>query len=400
MKINKLLLAGAMLFAGASAMAQETVTEYSYTPNWYIQGQFGGQETLGETSFGHLFNPNAQIAGGYNFNPYIGARLAINAWQSKGAQSLITCDVNNVQSITKNYYRWKWNYIAPTVDAVVNLTNLIGGYNPNRLVDVDFIAGIGANIGFNNGEANDVNDIIRSQFGDASSNGVITQLDNLKAGGLEHVWDGTKARFVGQFGFDVNFNVSEHVAVGLELMANVLPDGYNSKKAGNADWYFNGLVGVKYTFGPKYSKTTRVVEAPAPAEPKVIERIIERVVEQAPVTNVVEEVKPEVFRRDVFFRINTYTISKDEMAKVNEVAEFLKDHPNATVEITGYADKGTGTKAVNLRISKQRAQTVANTLKQKYNVAASRIVVKSMTDMEDQPYSDPVDNRVAICICE
>lgn len=377
MKINKLLLAGAMLFVGASAMAQETVTEYSYTPNWYIQGQFGGQETLGETSFGHLFNPNAQIAGGYNFNPYIGARLAVNAWQSKGALNLMTESGNM-------FNKWKWNYVAPTVDAVVNLTNLIGGYNPHRLVDVDLLAGIGANIAFGNGQANDVNNTLLQ----------------MNTTGLEKIWDGTKARFLGQFGLDVNFNVSEHVAVGLEFMANVLPDGYNSKKAGNADWYFNGLVGVKYTFGPKYSKTTRVVEAPAPAEPKVIERIIERVVEQAPATNVMEEVKPEILRRDVFFRINTYTISKDEMAKVNEVAEFLKSHPNATVVITGYADKGTGTKAINLRLSKQRAETVAKTLKEKYNVASSRIVVKSMSDTEDQPYSDPVDNRVAICICE
>lgn len=377
MKINKFLLAGAMLFVGASAMAQETVTEYSYTPNWYIQGQFGGQETLGETSFGHLFNPNAQIAGGYNFNPYIGARLAVNAWQSKGALNLMTENGNM-------FNKWKWNYVAPTVDAVVNLTNLIGGYNPHRLVDVDLLAGIGANIAFGNGQANDVNNTLLQ----------------MNTTGLEKIWDGTKARFLGQFGLDVNFNVSDHVAVGLEFMANVLPDGYNSKKAGNADWYFNGLVGVKYTFGPKYSKTTRVIEAPAPAEPKVIERIIERVVEQAPVTNVIEEVKPEILRRDVFFRINTYTISKDEMAKVNEVAEFLKSHPNATVVITGYADKGTGTKAINLRLSKQRAETVAKTLKEKYNVASSRIVVKSMSDTEDQPYSDPIDNRVAICICE
>ncbi len=377
MKINKLLLAGAMLFVGASAMAQETVTEYSYTPNWYIQGQFGGQETLGETSFGHLFNPNAQIAGGYNFNPYIGARLAVNAWQSKGALNLMTENGNM-------FNQWKWNYVAPTVDAVVNLTNLIGGYNPHRLVDVDLLAGIGANIAFGNGQANDVNNTLLQ----------------MNATGLEKIWDGTKARFLGQFGLDVNFNVSEHVAVGLEFMANVLPDGYNSKKAGNADWYFNGLVGVKYTFGPKYSKTTRVIEAPAPAEPKVIERIIERVVEQAPVTNVKEEVKPEILRRDVFFRINTYAISKDEMAKVNEVAEFLKNHPNATVVITGYADKGTGTKAINLRLSKQRAETVAKTLKEKFNIASNRIVVKSMSDTEDQPYSDPVDNRVAICICE
>ncbi len=374
MKLNKILLAGAMLFASATAMAQETITEYTYVPNWYIQGQFGGQETLGESSFGHLFNPNAQIAGGYNFNPYIGARLALNAWQSKGAQNFKGDGVGN--------QRWKWNYVAPTLDAVVNLTNLIGGYDPYRLVDVDLLAGIGANIAFNNDGAQKAN----------------TALTSVGADGLGLLWDGTKARFLGQFGLDLNFNVAENVAVGLELMANVLPDGYNSKKAGNADWYFNGLVGVKYTFGPKYIKTTRTVEVPV-AQPQIIERIIEKVIEQ-PVTNVVEEVKPEMLRRDIFFRINTATITKEEMFKVNEVAEFLKDHPNATVVITGYADKGTGTLAINLRLSKQRAEVVANTLKKQFNIAPSRIIVKSMGEAEEQPYADPVDNRVAICVCE
>lgn len=378
MKINKFLLAGAMLVAGASAMAQETVTEYTYKPNWYIQGQFGGQETLGEASFGHLFNPNAQIAGGYNFNPYIGVRLAVNAWRSKGA-------LNYVTDQGPQFAMWRWNYVAPTVDAVVNMTNLIGGYNPNRLVDVDLLAGLGANIGFNNKQANDVSSMLVDQH----------------AGPLALLWDGTKARFVGQFGFDVNFNVSKHVAIGLEFMANVLPDSYNSKKAGNADWYFNGLLGIKYTFGKKYTETTRTIEPPVAPEPKVIERIIERVVEApAPATNVVEQVVPEVFRRDVFFRINTHTITKTEMVKVNEVAEFLKSHPDAKVVITGYADKGTGTMAINLRLSKQRAQTVANTLTKTYGIASSRIVVKSMGEAEDQPYSDPVDNRVAICVCD
>ncbi|MDE6548626.1 MAG: OmpA family protein, partial [Muribaculaceae bacterium] len=322
MKLNKILLAGAMLFAGASAMAQETITEYSYVPNWYIQGQFGGQETLGESSFGHLFSPNAQIAGGYNFNPYIGARLAINAWQSRGAQNFYYLNESNAQ-VPYNQL-WKWNYVAPTIDAVVNLTNLIGGYDPYRLVDVDLFAGIGANIAWNNDGAQTAN----------------KNLVGKNAEGLGLLWDGTQARFLGQFGLDCNFNVSENVAVGLELMANVLPDGYNSKKAGNADWYFNGLVGVKYTFGPKYNKTTRVVEVPV-QQPQIIERIIEKVVEPAPVTNVIEEVKPEMLRRDIFFRINTATITTQEMYKVSEVAEFLKDHPNAKVVITGYADKGT-----------------------------------------------------------
>ncbi|MDE6018586.1 MAG: OmpA family protein [Muribaculaceae bacterium] len=394
MKLNKILLAGAMLFAGASAMAQETITEYTYVPNWYIQGQFGGQETLGETSFGKLLCPNAQLAVGYNFNPYVGARLAVNAWQSKGALEFngsFNGVVNDQQvSYAVGNQRWKWNYVAPTVDVTFNLTNIIGGYKPTRVVDVDLIAGVGANIAWNNKEAVQADANLR-QLGQ-----YLGQNDL----GLALLWDGTKTRFVGQFGLDCNFNVSKHISLGLELMANVLPDGYNSKLAHNADWYFNGLVGIRYTFGSKYNKTTRTVELPV-QQPQVIERIVEKVVEvPAPVTNVVEEVRPEMLRRDVFFRINTYTITKDEMYKVNEVAEFLKNHPNAKVVITGYADKGTGTLAINLRLSKQRAEVVANTLKSNYNIAADRIIVKSMGEAEEQPYADPVDNRVAICVCE
>jgi len=374
MKINKILLAGAMLLSGASLMAQETVTEYTYKPNWYIQGQIGGQETIGESSFGNLLSPNAQIAVGYNFNPYFGLRLAVNSWQSRGWLEIPKLNFDK---------GWKWNYVAPTIDAVLNLTNVFGGYKPNRLVDVDLFAGIGINVGFNNDKAGRVN----------------SELVALHAGSLENLWGGSKTRFVGQAGLDVNFNVSKHVAVGLELMANMLSDAYNSKRAGNPDWYVNALVGVKYTFGDKYTESTRVVEAPV-AEPKVIERIIERVVEPAPAPEVKEEVKAEILRRDIFFRINTATISGNELSKVAEVADFLKSHPNAKVDITGYADKGTGTMAINLRLSKQRAQIVANTLKNKYGIAADRMNVKSMGEDAFQPYSDPVDNRVAICVCE
>lgn len=382
MKLNKILLSAALVASAASAYAQEEVTEFVFNPHWYVQGQFGAQETLGESSFGHLLSPNAQVTVGYNFNPYIGARLAVNAWRSKGAQKVTmgpefySCDDH-----------WQWYYVAPTVDAVVNLTNVFGGYNPTRLVDVDLLAGVGVNIGFDNSQAVDCN----SRYFAATGHDMLLNL-----------WDGTKARFVGQFGADINFNINKNWAVGLEVMANVLPDGYNSKKADNADWYFNGLVGVKYTFGDKYTTRTRVVEAPAPA---VVERIVERIVEvpAAPAVEKVEEKKEAVQQRqtltqNIFFRISTTTIVKAEMNKVAEVAEFMKANPDTKVVITGYADKGTGTMAINLRLSKQRAQAVANALTGKYGIPASRITVKSMGEAEDQPFSDPVDNRVAICV--
>ncbi len=386
MKLNKILLTASLLFGGLCANAQETVTEYVFLPHWYGQAQFGMQETLGEGGFGKLLSPNAQLAVGYKFNPYIGARLAVNAWQSKGILKMKGQDDP----------RWKWNYVAPTIDAVVDMTNLIGGYNPNRLVEVNLIAGLGMNIGFGNGEANDIN---AAYIKSVQSTPYFKDVYGADYKLLGNAWDGTVVRFLGQFGLDVNFNVAENVQVGLEVMANTLSDNYNSKIGSNSDWYFNALVGVKYAFGPKYETRTRVIEEPAP---QVIEKIVEKVVE-VPVEVVKEEpVKKEVemLRRDVFFKINTTAIVGSEATKVATVADFLQEHPDAKVTITGYADKGTGSLQLNLRLAARRAEAVANMLKTKYGISASRMTVKSMGDAEDQPYPDPVQNRVAICIAQ
>ena len=66
------------------------------------------------------------------------------------------------------------------------------------------------------------------------------------------------------------------------------------------------------------------------------------------------------------------------MGKVEEVANFMKKHPSANVVITGYADKGTGNKAINLRLAKNRAAAVVDVLVNKYGISKSRIIAKSM----------------------
>ena len=76
-----------MLLAGLTASAQEQkgTTETEFEPHWYIQLQpLGAQYTLGERDFGDLVSYNVQAAIGRQFSELWGARLAVNAWQSKG----------------------------------------------------------------------------------------------------------------------------------------------------------------------------------------------------------------------------------------------------------------------------------------------------------------------------
>ena len=154
MKFKKLLFAVLLAMGFTSAMAQpQTTTETVFNPHWYVRAQAGGQYTLGEVDFGDLISPNAQIAAGYNFTSVWGLRLGINAWQSKGGSTVYR--TNSANEWAPNEFTWKYKYVAPTLDATINLTNLFGGFNAKRLCDVTFFAGVGANIAFSNDEAAD-----------------------------------------------------------------------------------------------------------------------------------------------------------------------------------------------------------------------------------------------------
>lgn len=384
MKASKIILSALLAVGVAFGAKAETVevdtTVTVFNPHWYVLGQVGGQETLGEGSFGKLASFNAQIGVGYNFNPVFGARLVLNSWTSRG-----TITVDNKKS------DWKWKYIAPTVDLTVNLVNLLGGYDPARKVDAGIFAGVGANIAYDNDEANAVNKALKASTYPSLSADVAPNP-------LENIWDGTKARFVGQFGAYVDYAVSQRVKIGLELQANVLPDGYNSKKAGNADWYFNALVGVKYCFGATTKTANRKVYRQVEYRDRIIEKpveVIREVVKEvpAPYTNA------PALRRDIFFKISKTNIAKSELPKLDEIIAYLNQYPESKVTITGYADKGTGTLKLNMRLAYQRAQVVVEALKAK-GIAADRISAASMGEEAFQPYSTPETNRVAICVAE
>lgn len=364
------VLAALVAGFGVSVSAEEY--ENVFNPHWYIQGQIGGQYTLGELGFSDLLSPNAQLGVGRNFTPVVGARLSVNAWQSKGGSDFYAND-----------YAWKWNYIAPSLDATINLSNWFGGYKPERKVSFGLLAGLGANIAFNNDEASDEASAMRGQYTNISTDDQY----------LRYLWDNKKVLLNGRMGATMDYRISERVSAGLELQANVVGDRYNSKKAGNPDWYFNALVGIKVNLGK--TNTKKVIPAPVPVD--CGERIVEKeVIKEVPV----EKVVVEPLRVDVFFPISNTQVANSEQYKVKEIADYLNKYPNAKVVITGYADKNTGTAAINQKLSEGRAEVVSKELQEKYGIEASRIETKAMGDNE-QPYSsDYTLNRVSICIAQ
>lgn len=391
MKFKSILLSSLLALGCTAASAQEAKTVNVFNPHGYLQVQIGGQETLGEIGFGDLLSPNVQVGYGYNFNKVVGARVSLNAWQSKAGQEFLG-----------QTYKWKWNYVAPMVDATFNLSNLFCGFNPNRLVNVGVFAGIGANIAWGNDEAataqSNMNAAYTNLINSAYGTTTIPEANKVAKSdpALSYLWDGSKVRLAGRVGANVDFRVSERVSLGLEVSANTLNDRYNSKKAGNSDWYFNALVGAKIALGKTH--TTKTIPAPKPVE-KIIERVIEKQIVPAPApVETKKEVAAEEFRRDIFFTIGNSVIAKSQATKITEIVNYMKENPDAKITLTGYADKGTGSDAINDKVAARRAQTVYNALAAK-GVAKSRMIKKS-AGSRVQPFSENGMNRVTICIAK
>ena len=377
-KIKYVLFASALLLGATSAMAQVTYTdkegnEYQFKKHAFLDLQGGAQYTLGEAKFGDLISPNVQLGLGYQFSPLFGMRLQANGWQSKGGWAGFRANPGE----TPYNATYKFKYVAPGVDFMFNLSNLFCGWNPNRVLNVTAFLGGGANIAWDNDEVNEL----------------ATTIKNTSTYNLEYLWDGTKVRPYGRAGIELAFKVSKSVSLMIEGNANVISDKYNSKKAGNPDWYFNALAGLRINLGKSATKKEKPVEPePAPAP-------VQKVEEPAPAPAPVVEKKVEEIRRDIFFTINSNKISAKENQKILEVIDFLVKYPEAKVVVTGYADKGTGNDRVNDRIAAKRAAAVVWMLEKRYGIPAERITEESK-GARVQPFAENDKNRVSIMIAK
>jgi outer membrane protein OmpA-like peptidoglycan-associated protein len=345
MNKKTIMLTLAMALIGAApTQAQTTRDSVAFQPHWFVQPQVGVGYHVGEAKFSKLLSPAAQLSVGRQFSPVFGLRLGASGWQARNWQ-------------THPVAEYKWNYVQANLDATLSLTNLIWGWNPDRKWNVYGLAGVGLNIAFKNDDAN--------RLAAMNESAGIPALEN---GGFEKLWDGTKLFPAGRLGAGIEYALSERVALGLEYNANVLPDKWNSKKgkSDNMDWQQNLLVGVKIALG----KTRKhiIIEEPAPVvEPEPVVEQPKPVVEPKPVVKPepkpepVVEKEPEFTELKVYFTFASSRIQASEESKIDQIAEYMKAHPDKKLTVTGWASR-TGKWQYNLKLSKWRANSVKKAL--------------------------------------
>ena len=362
MLVTLLGLSGLRAQEGEKVMVSPGKVEFQR--NWFMQIQGGASYTLGENSFRNLVSPAVALNFGHQFNKVFSLRFGLSGWEGKGSWVY-----------PRNNY--KWNYLQGNVDAVVDLSAAMAGWRYDRVFNWYAFLGAGVNGSFNNDEA--------------------VALDKNPNIAFRNLWEGGKAFPVARGGMGVDFRVSNHVAINIELNANLLSDKYNSKRSNNPDWQFNGLVGLKINFGKNHKRTPAeykyVTPTPKPQPKPEPEPEPEPQPEPEPVV-----VKAEPLTVNVLFVIGRSAVRDSEAEKLDGFVAYMNAHPKSKAVLTGYADKETGSSTWNYRLSEKRAAAVKAYLVDK-GISADRIAVDAKGDTV-QLFGTPGENRVAVCIAE
>ena len=342
------------LVLGAAASAQE---KEQFFPGWVYGVQAGVDYTAGSASFGDLISyPTVALSAGYEFLPWMGVRSVVSGWQAKGFSESL----------------YKFNYAQLSVDAVFDICNIFR-YRSSRFLSPYIFLGPALNVRFNNGAVD-----------------------------LGHGWKGTVPSIDARAGLGANFRISDAVRISLEAGDNIMPDLFNSVDDSflfDKDHNISVLVGVKFSFGQARkiaaaraasgaaalaaaneaarakAEEERLAAQRAAREKAEAERLAaekaarekaeaERLAAEQAARERLAAIRAEIESEDSFplFVIGQSYLTDQGKQAVGRIAQILKANPDIAVLATGYADKETGTPALNLKLSRKRAQTVADAL--------------------------------------
>lgn len=375
MNFKSLLAAFLMVGMGVQNAAAQEVEQKDYQPYPYafISLQGGGQVTFTDYKSTDLLTPIGAVSVGGMFAPAVGARLNVSGWMNKGG----------LKSLEQTY---DFNYVTSNLDVLINLSNV---FCPKKVVhplNVYLIGGVGLAYAWENDDFNALKSVAPDR-------------------NLNLAWKEDRLVHNFRVGMQLEANLSKHWGVNLEVTANNLGDRFNSKLNGRGDWQVQGLVGLTYKFGFKKAKAVPApvpVPVPVPVEEPKPEPAPapepEPVVEPAPAPApkpVVETPVAAEKKVEIFFDINSSAIRDAEESKVAELAEWLKAHPKAKAELTGYADAGTGNPTINRELSEKRVNRIVKRLVERYGIDAKRLNSGFKGDTV-QPFADNDSNRVVI----
>ena len=390
------MLAALALAASGTAMAQEAQTvqngdftetvEYStdkfkvetnrFWSNWFVSAGGGVNLYFGDhdkqVKFGKRLAPAVDVAIGKWFTPGIGVRFAYSGLSVKGATQTGIHSTGEEVPGKGGYGYWltkqKFNYFNFHLDAMFNVSNLLFGYNPNRVYSLSPYVGLG----------------------------VMKTNDTPKA-----------TEIAGHFGLLNSFRLCDALDLNLDIRGTLVSDAFDGEAYGRGgEGMLSATVGLTYKFKKRgWDKAKTVVRidnrainalrqqlADAEAENDRLKRALAEGNRQK-----AKEIVTKASANLVTFQIGKATLSNEARANLSLMAEAIKaGDGNVVYTITGYADAGTGSKRINERLSKRRAEAVFNCLVKEFGVSESQLRVDHKGGVDNMFYDDPRLSRAVI----
>lgn len=363
-KITKYAAAVALLCGvSTAAMAQDNKEEFK--PYWFAGVQGGVQTTFTNYNSLKLLTPQFALQFGRWFAPEFGARLHVMGYDQKGGIA------EGQFGLDKQTYKFK--ACTADIDFLFNMSNILCPQRSCKDFNWILLAGFGSNYSWDYDEFKTLaynNDFLSNH-----------PAYHDQVCGTKH------STFNGRLGTAFEYDVTNSLSLNLELQANYKNDLYNLKTNDKNDWQAAAFIGVTFKIG-------KAKKAPAPVQE--VEPIYETRVDTVWYDDTsYKTVEAEAsLRRDIHFDIlKNGPISQQT---VSEIVDFVKNNKDVKVTVTGYADKGTGNKRVNMKYSKKRAEALTDALV-KAGVPAEIITTEWKGDTV-QPFADNDANRATITV--
>lgn len=348
----------------------------SFWSNWFISVGAGGNVYFGDhdrqADFGKRIAPALDIAVGKWFIPEVGVRLMYSGLSAKGAtQTGVHVDGNEM------WGAWlkdqKFNFFNIRLDAMFNLSNLIAGYNETRVYNLIPYVGVGA---------------------------------------MSVTEEPKETAISGHVGLLNTFRLSSALDLNVDIRGTFTNDDFDGEPGGRSgEGMLSATVGLAYKFKPRgwnRGKTvtrTRTVynNAELDAMREKLRQMTEENerLEKALAEGNKEAVKNLVKRIGaanlVVFPIGKSTLSNQARANIGILAEVIKQGDSSIIyTITGYADAGTGSKELNERLSKERAEAVYNCFVEEFGVDKAQLKLDYKGGVDNMFYDDPRLSRAVI----
>ena len=349
-----------MALAWATANAQNGEKTLTY-PQIFIGLQGGGQTTLTDYNNWKIATPTASFSIGSFFTPVVGARLHVGGIWNKGGY----CD-------DAEDFKYSYKYLTTDLDMMVNLSALIGRKNYYPL-NVMLIGGIGFNYAWDNGDA-------------------LTHTDKLPL-----AFDDKCFSHNARIGLGLDWNVSKHVGISLEVDANNLKDRFNSKMSGKGDWQLTAQLGVAYKFAAKKSAGSSK-EQGAKSTGQLPAEVWETRLDTIWYDDVVEASKPVESTKTWTIFYGSGQTDLEDNSQLQAIVAFRKEWSDCKIEVKSYADLATGNPEKNMELSRLRCEKAVKALVGA-GIPASSITSDYCGDTI-QPFAENDKNRVTIIVAK